>query len=125
VWRVSAIITRPGEEPRTSNTIAFLLAPEITASNVTRPAGVLTIKLTVRPEVWPQQKVTVVVGERELAAEPHAAKTADLTFLATGTNDPGAGTYPVRLRVDGVESHLIDRTQTPPRFDPTQKVTLP
>lgn len=125
IWRVSAVVTRAGEPPRTSNAVAFLLAPEIVTSNITRPAGVLTIKLTVTPEVMPQQKVSLIVGERELAAEPHPAKTADLTFLASGADAAPPGTYPVRLRVDGVESHLIDRTQTPPRFDPAQKVTLP
>ena len=134
-WSVSAVVTRTGEPARTSNAIAFTLAPEIVTkvvgpnevldTDITRPAGVLTIKLKSRPQVLPQQRVTLIVGERELVAEPRTAKTADLRFLGAGPNALPAGTYPVRLRVDGVESHLIDRTQSPPQFDPLQRITLP
>jgi hypothetical protein len=35
-----------------------------------------------------------------------------------------AGTYYVRLRVDGVDSFLINRSLNPPQFDATQKVTI-
>lgn len=134
-WSVSAIVNRPGEPPRTSNALPFALAPaivtkmvgpdEVLDTDITRAAGVLTIKLKSRPQVLPQQKVTLIVGERELSANARTAKTADLTFVASGPAAPPPGTYPVRLRVDGVESHLIDRTKTPPQFDPIQKVTLP
>jgi hypothetical protein len=31
----------------------------------------------------------------------------------------------VRLRVDGVESLLVNRAVTPPEFDPAQRVTIP
>ena len=30
----------------------------------------------------------------------------------------------MRLRVDGVDSLLVDKTVTPPVFDPAQKVTV-
>jgi hypothetical protein len=35
-----------------------------------------------------------------------------------------AGSHYLRLRVDGAESWLVDRTQVPPVFDPTQRVTI-
>jgi hypothetical protein len=35
-----------------------------------------------------------------------------------------AGDYWTRLRVDGIDSMLVDRSKTPPVFDPTQKVTV-
>jgi hypothetical protein len=45
--------------------------------------------------------------------------------LTFPTAELAAGDYWARLRVDGVDSLLVDRTQTPPVFDSTQKVTLP
>jgi hypothetical protein len=35
-----------------------------------------------------------------------------------------AGLYFVRLRVDGVDSILVNRALTPPEFDTTQEVTV-
>jgi hypothetical protein len=39
---------------------------------------------------------------------------------------PGApaGEHWLRLRVDGVDSVLVDRSVTPPVYDDTQKVTI-
>jgi hypothetical protein len=35
-----------------------------------------------------------------------------------------AGEYLTRLRIDGVDSQLVDRSVTPPVFDNTQLVTV-
>jgi hypothetical protein len=48
--------------------------------------------------------------------------TNSLTFLIPNTTQPGK--YWARLRVDGVDLPLIDRTVTPPQFDPSQQITL-
>jgi hypothetical protein len=63
----------------------------------------------------------LLVGDAEVPAQPHATRTDTLTFVA-GPIAPGE--YPVRLRVDGVDSLLVDGSSTPPVFDPTQKVTI-
>ena len=44
-----------------------------------------------------------------------------MTFTVTGATP---GTYPVRLRVDGVDSLLIDATTVPPVYDPSQVVVI-
>ncbi len=48
-------------------------------------------------------------------------KTNSLVFDITGI---AAGDYWVRLRVDGVDSLLVNRTVTPPVFYSTQKLTV-
>jgi hypothetical protein len=58
--------------------------------------------------------VSLIVGSVEAGAAPFAAPTGALSFLVPGLPP---GDYWVRLRVDGVESPIVDRTQTPPVFD--------
>jgi hypothetical protein len=70
----------------------------------------------------PTQRVTLVVGESEAPAQPHTARTNTLTFRF---KQLPAGDYFVRLRVDGVESLLVNRAASPPAFDNSQKVTVP
>jgi hypothetical protein len=69
----------------------------------------------------------LLLGGDEVPAGPHSAKTGNLTFVATD-DPPGKfapGEYFVRLRVDGVDSLLIDRTVQPPKFKASQKMSIP
>jgi hypothetical protein len=56
-----------------------------------------------------------------ILADPFTSQTGTLTFQAPGVT---AGDHFVRLRVDGVDSLLVDKSKTPPVFDPAQKVTV-
>ena len=70
----------------------------------------LTVKCS--PKVWQEQEVSLIVGDRAIVAEPiTVAKTDTLTFKSS---DLPSGAQWVRLRVEGTESILIDRTKTPP-----------
>jgi hypothetical protein len=51
-----------------------------------------------------------------------AGPTESLRFRAA---DVAPGDYFIRLRIDGVDSLLIDRSVTPPVFKATHKVTVP
>jgi hypothetical protein len=77
--------------------------------------------------VLPEQRVALLLGGDEVPAEQHPAQTGNLTFIAK--DDPAskfvAGDYFVRLRVDGVDSLLIDRSVHPPKFKSSQKVSIP
>jgi hypothetical protein len=55
-------------------------------------------------------------------ADAHIAQTATLDFTIV---DAPPGDHLVRVRVDGVDSQVIDRTVVPPVFDATQLVTIP
>jgi len=78
--------------------------------------------MATHPQVRPSQRATLALGTQLAVAEPHPAPTGSLSF-EFGTVPAGAQW--VRLTVDGAESLLVDRTATPPAFEPTQKVTVP
>ncbi|MDX1530155.1 MAG: Pvc16 family protein, partial [Rhodothermales bacterium] len=130
LWTVYVAVTQDGDE-RISNEWPLALAPRIAAVTATTAGTTTTVDVTVEPEVRPGQRTALIVGQREAPAEADSWPTdSSGNPLPTGAltfefEDLASGTYPVRLRVDGVESHLIDRTQTPPLFDPGQQVTVP
>jgi hypothetical protein len=100
-----------------SNPLPLPLAPLITAIPlaVTLDAdGAITVPVSFKPQARPTQSVSLIVGGVEVAAEPFAAPTAALSFLVPGLQP---GDYWVRLRVDGVESPIVDRNQSPPVFN--------
>jgi len=122
-YTVAVMVRRPGETyRRTTNLLSFAVAPRITIAPASTPAAP-TIVYTVNcnPEVRPEQRAALLIGDMEVLADPHPAQTAVLTFSVSGLQ---TGDYFVRLRVDGVDSLLVDRTVTPPVFDITQKVKV-
>jgi hypothetical protein len=125
IYSILVRLTRAGETvARTTNALPFPLAPRITniAPNPAALAGgKVTLTVTASPQILPGQRVSLLIGDAEVLADPHPAAAGQLTFVVDGTP---AGDYWVRLRVDGVDSLLVDRTKTPPVFDPSQKVTL-
>ena len=78
-----------------------------------------------------EQRVTLLFGDREVpfafSAPPNPLtdpiSVQDLSFDLGVL--PAKKIFSVRLRVDGVDSLLVDRTVTPPKFDPSQQVTIP
>lgn len=132
VYTLALVLDRGTPQERTTNEVPFALAPRLPVPaaagdppsiEAARAAdGTVTVTVRCRPEVLPAQRVTLVAGESEAPAQPHAARTNTLTFRF---RQLPAGEYHVRLRVDGVESLLVDRAARPPAFDATQKVTVP
>ena len=122
IYRVAGIIGA-GTTQVTTNELPLALAPRIVSINASKAAGVVTLTVKCSPKVWQEQEVSLIVGDRAIVAEPiTVAKTDTLTFKSS---DLPSGAQWVRLRVEGTESILIDRTKTPPIFDPTQQVTIP
>jgi len=122
IYTVQVFVQRPGDAfRRSSNQRPFSLAPTFTIAPASAPAGTITYTLTASPEVRPEQRVSLLLGGQEVFADLHAAQTNTLTFQAAGV---APGDYFVRLRVDGVDSILVDKTVKPPVFDPAQKVTV-
>lgn len=124
-------LTRPGETfKRLTNSLAFSIAPEITTAfpiTVTRDLdGSVTVKLDGTPDVLPEQRAALLLGDREILSQPHTLPTTTLIFEFSNST-PAAAPDPVeylaRLRVDGVDSLLIDRTGAVPVFR-NQKVRI-
>jgi hypothetical protein len=122
-YNVAGVIQRTGQPDRTTNELPVVLAPRINSIVATALAGVVTLTVTCSPKALETQRVTLVIRDREITAEPITPDQTDtLTFKA---KDLPTGSQRVRLRVDGAESILIDRRGPLPVFDPTQRVTIP
>jgi Pvc16 N-terminal domain len=121
-YTVAVQVQRPGETyVRTTNQLSFSLAPTLTLAPVSAPAGDITYTATCSPQVWPTQIASLLLGNLEVAPEPFTAQTPTLIFDASNV---AAGSYYFRLRVDGVDSLLVNRSVSPPVFDSTQQVTV-
>lgn len=124
LYTVSLAITRGSRELAT-NELPLLLAPRIlnvTPNPAARDAtGAVTLTLTCSPQVLPEQPVALVVGDRVVGSQPRATASGTLPFPITNAV---AGTQFIRLRVDGADSLLVDRSVDPPVFDQTQQVKI-
>jgi hypothetical protein len=111
---------------QTTNELPLTVAPRITSAlpmDVQRQANQsAVIDLTCSPHVEPSQRVALLLGDREVLAEAHGSATDALKFKV-----PHAplGERLLRLRIDGVDSLLVQRPKDkPPVFDATQKVNI-
>lgn len=127
VWRIGPYSVRlrfraAGEPERVTNSLPVVLAPRITPSAV--PAGSdVQVNVPCEPRIRAGQSVTVVVGRDETPVETPAA---DVDSVSITRDDLVSGSeHPVRLRVAGIDSLLIDATAEPPGYDPTQLVQIP
>jgi hypothetical protein len=124
LYAVSVVIDRANEQSRATNVVSLTLAPAITpppAPIVRDAQGDATITIEAVPDILPDQEVVLMLGDRQVPADTHAAQTDTVSFAVEGA-EPGE--FFVRLRVDGVDTLLVDRSVTPPAFDPAQKVTI-
>jgi hypothetical protein len=120
-YTVAVLVQGPNDTyRRVTNQLSFPLAPSIGIAPTSAPAGDITFTVTVSPDVLPEQRAALLLGDREILADDHKTQTGTLTFQATSV---AKGDYYVRLRVDGVDSILVDRTKQPPVFDSAQKVS--
>jgi len=118
IYSLRVLLERPGEtERRETNQQALTILPRITTTlplTVARdPQGDATIALQCRPQIRPHQRASLILGAREVVASPHATPTDSLEFVVRGA---AAGGHLVRLRIDGIESLIVDHTAKPPVF---------
>jgi Pvc16 N-terminal domain len=125
VYGVSVVVTTAGRDQPSMGSAGLVLAPTI-QSIAPDPAprdGAGDVALTVDfvPLLRPRQLAALVVGSTPVPIAPVSAATGSVTVTVAGLP---AGDAFVRLRIDVAESVLVDRSTTPPSFDPTQKVTI-
>ena len=127
-YTATAVVNQMGQE-RTSNGLSLPLAPEIEAiafkerdqTDPNKPNNVI-VTVTCTPQVFVGQRVSLVlntqnsaqgtIADRELPARNHPNQTNTLDFEL---GDIPVGTYQVRprLRVDGVDSLIVNYSVTP------------
>jgi hypothetical protein len=127
-YKLRVKLRKDGETfDRTSNTLLFSLAPRIAAPllpiiNLARDAdGTATLNITPEPTVLPEQQAALLLDDLETVADTRKDKADPLVFII---RKAPVGKFLARLRVDGVDSLLIDFTKTPPEFDQNQTVTI-
>lgn len=124
VYGISAQLVRPGEtKSRRTNRLAFLILPQLTGLpfSVARDgAGSASFSVSFRPALREGQSVSLILGERELVPQPFSAPATSLSFAVP---DAAVGSHLVRLRIDGIDSPIIDRVAVPPVFL-DQRVTI-
>jgi hypothetical protein len=129
VYAVSAIVISGGRT-RSSNELPVPLAPAFTAiappSPVTGAGTDLTLTLTCSPQIAAGQRAVLLLAGIQTAAPPPAAQTATVAF--TIPDAPAVNNEFVRLRVDGVDSVVFRRQDTPapPKFvlDDSKRITI-
>jgi hypothetical protein len=125
-YGVEIIINKAGEQERTTNVLPLPLAPRILGIAPPNPvvrdgSGNATLTLTSSPQVRPEQRAALLLGDREVLAEDHLLPTDTLVFIV---EDAPVGNFHIRLRVDGIDSLLVDRSATPPAYDSDMEVTI-
>ncbi|MFE6690646.1 DUF4255 domain-containing protein [Streptomyces sp. NPDC057743] len=108
-WSVVVSLQAADGSRRTTGTRWVDVAPRITGRlplTATRDSGgAVDLAVECTPRVHPGQRVELLVGELPVPAEPFTEPTGRLRFrVARGV----PGRYAVRLRVDGVDSPLVD-----------------
>lgn len=120
IYGITAVIQHTGQLDRVTNELPVTLAPRI--NQITYDTGSKEITVKCSPKVWKTQQVTLIVNDIAIPADPIKQDKTD-TLLFKSSSLP-SGSQWVRLRVDDIDSVLIDRTHQPPTFDSTQKVTI-
>jgi hypothetical protein len=123
------VMVKLGDNERVTNVMPLPFAPRIASITPPSPvardaAGSVTLTVQCTPQVRPEQPALLLIGDREVVAQPHAGATDTLRF--TIPNAPVVSDTVVWLRVDGMDSLPWRITGTPPvpQFDPAQKVTI-
>jgi len=132
-YTVAVAVSQPNIPDQTTNQLSFALAPQI-KTDPPIPDGTrdnsnnVSVTLSFSPDMFPWQRVALLLGQQEFLAPSHPTQTSTLTF---NVGNVPKGEYFVRLRVDGVDSFLVDRnadldsTVSPPTFDLKQRVVIP
>lgn len=130
-YTVELVVARPDAPPWTTNRLTFALAPRVSAlAPAAQPVAAqpFALTLTATPQVLADQRVSVLIGDRELVpdaggvtspADPDAPSTVSVTVDGLAEGD-----HVARLRIDGIDSLPVDFTAIPPAFDPAQTLTI-
>ncbi|HZF91066.1 DUF4255 domain-containing protein [Streptomyces sp.] len=108
-WSAVVVLTAPDGSERTTGPRPLHIAPRITGALPLTAArdrsGGVVLTVECAPAVRPGQRAELLVADQPVPAEPFARATRKLRFRVAAARP---GRYPLRLRVDGVDSPLTD-----------------
>lgn len=113
-----------GPDILNTNSLPFAIAPNIsTWAPGVIASGNVTLTVPCTPFLRPGQEVFLIIGDQQAAANPFITAT-NLPSFTYPALQPTGGLVPARMRVDGVDSPIINMTATPPVFSgPMVQVT--
>jgi len=110
--------TPSGPDFVNTNGLPLAIAPAITtwpASISPDAQGNANVKITCSPLIWPGQQVSLLIGNREVPADAFTTPTGTPSFTFSSLT-PTTTPLPLRLRVDGIDSPIINMIASPPIF---------
>ncbi len=130
-YRLELEVTHADAPTWVTNRLTFALAPQVSSlapASQTEAAQPFALTLTCTPQLQPDQRVAVLLGDRTLTPAPGAIVTpADPDAPSTVTvevDNLDPGEHVARLRIDGIDSLPVDPLAVPPAFDATQILTI-
>lgn len=129
-YSVSLRTATPGQPSWSTNQVPIALSPRIDVSPLNAAPGPLDVTVECSPRLQPDQteRAQLIVGETTVL--PISVTTpADPTLPTTlvfHIDNAVAGSYLVRLRVEGIDSLPVKFAGTPPAlaFDETQRIEI-
>jgi hypothetical protein len=120
IYSVGANLTRPGETmPRESNYLALTLAPQILGLPLMADRdddNTVRFTLTFFPAARVGQRIALILGEQEYTPEPFTTSTTSLDFVIANAPISTVEGFLARLRIDGIDSPIVDYATQPPQF---------
>ncbi len=103
--------------PTVTNSLPFAIRPSIDTWAPGGPiaSGNTTVTVPWSPFLRPGQEVFLIIGDQLAVANTFTTPTNSPSFTYTNLQATG-GLVRARIRVDGIESRIVDRTATPPSF---------
>ena len=109
-----------------TNGLPLAIAPRISpawAPGVLASGSGVAVTVPCAPYLRPGQQASLLIGDQQAPADPITTPTNSPAFTFP-ILQPTGGIVPVRIRVDGIDSPIIDMTQSPPVFTgPSVQVT--
>jgi hypothetical protein len=123
-WRIGpyvidVLVRQPDRREVVSNALPLALAPASTPNAVAAPPNV-EITMTCSPPIRPGQTLAILAGQAMQVLPSPTVAVSEATAVFSGLTS--GAELPVRLRIDGVDSPVIDLTTVPPSLE---TVTIP
>ena len=102
-----------GSDVLSTNSLALVIAPTIATSWAPGTIGAganVTVTVPCAPDVRPSQEASLIIGRQQAPADSFSTPTNSPSFTFATLESTGGQAVPVRLRVDGIDSPIIDLT---------------
>ncbi len=114
-------------QTKVSNSLPMTISATIDASwapGTLAHGSNVAISVPCVPYLRPGQEVSLLIGGQQAPADPFTTPTRSPSFTFASLQSTGGSAVPVRLRVDGIDSPILNLTSTPVSFTgPTVTVT--